>query len=282
MTSPDPDGSPAESTAWHAEAPRFQPLRLTLSLIVGAVAVWVAGLLLPGVHVKSPTGALLTAALIGVMNGLLPPIVAALRLPFTLAIGFVAVLALDAGIILAVSAIDPNDFQVDSFGWALAAALLMAAASLVLQVILGVNDDDAYSLRVIRRVAGRQGERIHTDVPGLIFLEIDGLATPVLRRAMRDGSAPVLARWLSEGTHRLSEWETDLSSQTGASQAGSLLGSNHDIPAFRWVEKESGRVMACSPPADGAEIERRLATGRGLLAGGGASRGNRRRARGEQ
>ena len=32
--------------------------------------------------------------------------------------------------------------------------------------------------------------------------------------------------------------------------------------------------MSCSAPADCAEIERRLATGRGLLAGGGASRGN--------
>jgi uncharacterized membrane protein YvlD (DUF360 family) len=274
MTQPDAVGSLDEPEGWHPEPPRFAPLRLTLALLVGAVAVWVAGLVLPGVHVKSATGALLTAALIGVMNALLPPIVAALRLPFTLALGFLAVLALDAGIILLVSDIDPNDFQVDSFGWALAAALLMAAASLVLQVILGVNDDDAYSLRVIRRVAGRQGERIHTDVPGLIFLEIDGLATPVLRRAMRDGSAPVLARWMAEGSHRLVEWETDLSSQTGASQAGILLGSNEGIPAFRWVEKPTGKIMACSAPADCAEIERRLATGRGLLAGGGASRGN--------
>jgi hypothetical protein len=32
--------------------------------------------------------------------------------------------------------------------------------------------------------------------------------------------------------------------------------------------------MTCSAPADCAEIERRRATGRGLLAGGGASRGN--------
>src|SRR6202012_6084597 len=206
MTQPDADAKSIEPKTWHAEAPRFQPLRLTLALIVGAVAVWVAGLL-PGVHVKSLAGALLTAALIGVMNAVLPPIVAALRLPFTLALGFVAVLALDAGIILAVSAIDPNDFQVDSFGWALAAALLMAAASLVLQVIIGVNDDDAYSLRVIQRVARRQGERIHTDAPGLIFLEIDGLAAPVLRRAMRDGNAPFLARWMAEGTHRMVGWE---------------------------------------------------------------------------
>src|SRR5581483_9938290 len=83
-----------------------------------------------------------------------------------------------------------------------------------------------------------------------------------------------LARWLEEGTHHLVEWETDLSSQTGASQAGILLGSNDDIPAFRWVEKETGKLMTCSAPADCAEIERRRSTGRGLLAGGGASRGN--------
>jgi hypothetical protein len=96
----------------------------------------------------------------------------------------------------------------------------------------------------------------------------------VLRDAMRDGSAPTMARWIAEDGYRLTEWEPDLSSQTGASQAGILLGSNEDIPAFRWVEKETGRMLACSSPADCAEIERRLATGIGLLANGGASRGN--------
>src|SRR5205823_6883540 len=63
-------------------------------------------------------------------------------------------------------------------------------------------------------------------------------------------------------------------SRTGASQAGILLGSNDDIPACRWVEKESGRLMTCSAPDDCEEIERRHATGRGLLVDGGASRGN--------
>ena len=64
------------------------------------------------------------------------------------------------------------------------------------------------------------------------------------------------------------------SSQTGASQAGILLGSNENIPAFRWVEKKTGDEMACSAPADCAELERRHSTGVGLLADGGASRGN--------
>jgi Type I phosphodiesterase / nucleotide pyrophosphatase len=83
-----------------------------------------------------------------------------------------------------------------------------------------------------------------------------------------------MARWLQDGSHELAEWETDLSSQTGASQAGILLGSNANIPAFRWVVKESAKLVACSGPADCAEIERTHSTGRGLLANGGASRGN--------
>ena len=91
---------------------------------------------------------------------------------------------------------------------------------------------------------------------------------------MRDGSAPNMARWIAEDGYHLAEWEPDLSSQTGASQAGILLGSNEDIPAFRWVEKETGTLMSCSAPDDCAEIERRHASGDGLLVDGGASRGN--------
>ncbi len=272
--SPAQDSGYAQEVVWEPSRPRFSVLRLVVALLVGAVAVWVVSALLAGVHVKSFLGAIEAVALIGVLNALLPPIVAALRLPFTLVSGFLIVLAVDAGILLIISAIDPTDFKVDSFGDALLAALLISAASLVLQVILGVDDDDAYSLRVIARVARRQGPRIRTDEPGILFLEIDGLAALVLRRAMRDGSAPVMARWLGDGSHDLLEWETDLSSQTGASQAGILLGSNHDIPAFRWIEKETGRLMTCSAPGDCAEIERRRTTGGGLLAGGGASRGN--------
>src|SRR5262249_53573634 len=104
--------------------------------------------------------------------------------------------------------------------------------------------------------------------------EIDGLALPVLQRAMRDGHAPTMARWIAQGTHRLAEWETDLSSQTGASQAGVLLGSNEGIPALPRGEKGNNPICVCSSPANCAELERIHSTGKGLLADGGASRGN--------
>jgi uncharacterized membrane protein YvlD (DUF360 family) len=242
--------------------------------VVWTISLIVAAMILPGAAVTDFWGALLAAAVIAVLNSILPPLVAALRLPFMLLLGFLVVLVLDALMLLAADRITDGDLRIDSFWSALLVALVASAAGVALDVVFGTNDDDTYTFRVIQRIARRSGEREITDVPGVVFLEIDGLALPVLKRAMRDGNAPNMARWLADGSHRFAEWETDLSSQTGASQAGLLLGSNEDIPAFRWVEKETATMMTCSAPPDCAELERRLGTGKGLLVDGGASRGN--------
>jgi uncharacterized membrane protein YvlD (DUF360 family) len=262
-----------ETVAWQPERPRFRPLRLLISWALTALSLWFAALVLPGVDIVDHWGALAVAAVVAIINAILPPILAALRLPFMLALGFVLVLIANA-VALQFAGRVLDSFEVDNFGWALLAALVVAAVSVVLEVIFSTNDDDTYTLRVVQRIARRQGGATRTDVPGIVFLEIDGLALPVLQRAMRDGNAPHMARWLADHSHRLIEWEPDLSSQTGASQAGILLGSNHDIPAFRWVEKETGTLMTCSAPPDCARIERDHATGIGLLIDGGASRGN--------
>ncbi len=259
---------------WDPVAPRFRPGRLLLAWIVGAVSLTLAAWLVPGVELTGAGAALLVVLLVGLVNGVLPPLLAALRLPFTLVLGFLLVLFADAAALLIAADALPDDIRVDSFGVALVASLVMAVANTVLQVVLGTNDDDEYTLRVTRRIARRLGAVETTDHRGIVFLEIDGLALPVLRRALSDGSAPTMASWIADYGYRLTEWETDLSSQTGASQAALLLGSNDDITAFRWVEKESGRLVECSSPADCAEIERRHSTGDGLLADGGASRGN--------
>jgi uncharacterized membrane protein YvlD (DUF360 family) len=263
----------AQAVQWKPARPRFRPARLVVSAFTAGAALLAAAAIVPGVAAETFWGALAVAVVVAGLNALLPPVIAALRLPFTLALGFLLILVVDAAMLWWASELVADTFSVDSFWWALLTALVASAFSLVLEVVFGANDDDTYTLRVTQRIARRSGERVETDVPGIVYLEIDGLALPVLQRAMRDGSAPTLARWVSDGTHHLAEWETDLSSQTGASQAGILLGSNDDIPAFRWVEKETGRLMTCSAPADCVEIERRH-DGPGLLADGGASRGN--------
>ena len=245
---------------------------LLVSWFATGVAVMVAAGILPGVHIDNFLGALVVAAVVAALNAVIPPVLAALRLPLTLVLGFLLVLIADAVILLIAAEVTDGVLRVDNFGWALLAALVVAAVSVVLAVALGTDDNS--SIRIAQRIAKRQGIIASTDVPGIVFLEIDGLALPVLRRAMRDGNAPTMARWMADGSHQLAEWETDLSSQTGASQAGILLGSNEDISAFRWVEKETATLMTCSAPPDCAEIERRLGTGIGLLVDGGASRGN--------
>ena len=260
------------STAWKPELPRLRLYPLVVSWLGTGVALMVAAGILPGVHIDDFWGALLIAALVAVLNAIIPPALAALRLPLTLVLGFLLVLIADALILVIAADVFEEVLRVDNFGWALLAALVVAAVSVVLAVVLG--SDDMSSIRIAHRIARRQGIIASTDVPGIVFLEIDGLALPVLRRAMRDGNAPTMARWLGDNSHRLAEWETDLSSQTGASQAGILLGSNEDISAFRWVEKETATLMTCSAPPDCAEIERRRSTGIGLLTDGGASRGN--------
>jgi len=268
------DASYGQQLTWEPAAPRLRVLPVLVSWIVSAAAVAVAAWILPGFGLEQTGAAFVVAAAIAVLNAVLPPLLAALRLPFMLVAGFLLVLAADALVLKVAGDVLSDDVHVGSFGDALLAALVIAAVSLVLQVILGVDDDDEYTLRVTRRIAKRQGAIAPTDVPGIIYLEIDGLALPVLRDAMRDGSAPFMASLIADHDHRLAEWETDLSSQTGASQAGILLGSNEDIPAFRWVEKETGLMMTCSSPGDCAELERRHSTGIGLLADGGSSRGN--------
>src|SRR5262245_11072833 len=252
----------------------LHPIRLITSWVLSAVALILAAYIVPHVEVESFAGALLVMAVIAVLNAIVPPVLAAIRLPFTIATTFLLVLVADALMLKAADALTDGAIRVDSFGWALVTALLASAFTTALSIAAGTNDDDEYTLRVTQRLARKSGEQIVTDAPGIVFLEIDGLAKPVLQRAIRDGNAPQMARWLAEDTHRLVEWETDLSSQTGASQAGILMGSNENIPAFRWVEKETGTMMVCSNPDDCAEIERRHSTGDGLLANGGASRGN--------
>ena len=259
---------------WSPARPRLHPVRLVIAWIGSAIALLLAAGLVPGAELKGFGGAVAVAGIVGVLNAVLPPLVAALRLPFTVAIGFLLALALDAAILLLAADIVPDLLRVDGLADALLVAVIASAISTPIGIVTGIDDDDAYTLQIARRVARRTDRPTTTDTPGFLFMEIDGLALPVLRRAIRDGNTPNMARWLADGTHTLREWETDLSSQTGASQAGILLGDNANIPAFRWVDKASGRVVSCSNPGDCAEIERSHSSGVGLLTDGGTSRGN--------
>ena len=245
--------------------------RIVVLLIIEGLVILALAAILPGVETPSFAAAVLVAATMALINAVLWPIVIRIALPLTVFTFGLGSLVFSAGTVaLGFYVVDGTSIPI---GGDLAIAFAMALVSMLIAPLLDV-DGDAQHLRVVRRRV-RQGRKDNrSDVPGVILFEIDGLGETILREAVRDGHVPTIARWLSEGTQKILGWECDLSSQTGASQAGLLLGSNWDMPAFRWYEKESGRTMVSNHPADAAEIEGRRSSGEGLLANGGTSRGN--------
>jgi putative membrane protein len=101
-----------------------------LSWLILTVAVWVTAAVLPGIHVKSFGDAFLVAALFGVLNFFLGWIffavftVATLGLAWLLA--FITRWIINA-IVLKITDSLTDRLTVDSFGWALAGALMMSA-----------------------------------------------------------------------------------------------------------------------------------------------------------
>ena len=188
-----------EQMAWHPERPTFHPVRLVVSWLVSAAALLIAAAIVPGVSVEGFGGALVAALLIAILNALLPPIVAGLRLPFMALLGFVLVLVLDALMLQLAAEIRPEAISVDDFGWALLAALVAAAASVVLD---GRLRDER------RRHVHAAGRPANREAPGRS--DTDGHAghrLPRDRRPGAAGSAPGDARrqraehgrWVAEG-----------------------------------------------------------------------------------
>ncbi|HEV2814399.1 MAG TPA: phage holin family protein [Solirubrobacteraceae bacterium] len=247
--------------------------RLLVTWLASAGALLLLSALMRDVEVPGPGAALVAAALTAAVNGAIWPIVLRLTLPLTvLTLGF-GVLLLNGAVVLLVAALLPG-VEVDGLGTAVLVVLGLTLVTTLVTSILAIDEEERVGRHLVRRAVRSARGAEHSDVPGVLFLEIDGLAHSVLRRALRDGNAPALARWIREGTHRLTPWETDWSSQTGACQAGLLHGRNDDLPAFRWWEKERDGPIVTNHPGDAAEIERRVSDGRGLLHGGGASRAN--------
>ena len=248
-------------------------VRVLVIWAIQVVGLVVMAILLPGVSVDSLGTAILAAAVIGLVNALLWPILSYVILPFAvLTLGLLS-LVLNALLLILASAL-VEGFQVNNLGSAILLALGLAAINTILSSLLTIDDDNSWSRNMVRRRMKRLGEVVETDVPGVLFLEIDGLSEPVLEKAIREGYVPTMARWLENGSHRLVGWETDLSSQTSASQSGLLHGNNENIPAFRWYDRARKKIVASSNPDELARLEKDLSDGNGLLIDEGASRGN--------
>ena len=242
-------------------------------LLLDAAILLLLSEVLDGFVLDGAGAALGAAAMIGLLNAFAWPVLARLALPLTVLTLGLAALVLNGVLVTFALDLVPGA-EVSRVFDGIVITIAVAALTAAVYSLLSIDEDDTWHRNVVGRQARRRGQLIETDVAGVLFLEIDGLAHDILRRALQDGSTPHLASWVRGGSHRLRCWETDWSSQTGACQAGLLHGSNEDMPAFRWWEKERGGAIVTNHPRDAEEIERRHSDGRGLLHADGASRAN--------
>jgi uncharacterized membrane protein YvlD (DUF360 family) len=252
---------------------RFLRWALAIAL-TQTVLLMLLAWLLPGFALSGLRSAFAGAIVISVALAAAWPFVYALSARFHPILFPILTFALSGAVVYLASQLPILGLSIDTIWTGILVSLVLSAGYVIAGAGFSLRDDRAYDWFVVRPLERSYASTPKSDVPGMLFLEIDGLAEPILRQAIDQGDMPTLRRWLTTGTHRLLGWEPDLSSQTSASQAGILLGDNTDIPAFRWYDKPAGKLMVTSKLATTSEVERRLSTGKGLLADGGASRWN--------
>jgi uncharacterized membrane protein YvlD (DUF360 family) len=241
--------------------------------VVIALSLALLAAILEGFTIDSTADALLAGFVIGLVNAIVWPALAFLVVPLsvlTLGLGAIVLNALFIGWVLE----RLPGVEVDGFWTSIFIVVGLVVVTTAISTLLALDDDAYFDRRASRQARKRARGANVTDVAGVVFVQFDGVALAVLRRAIRSGDVPNLHRWLREGSHRLIGWETGWSSQTGVSQAGILHGSTVDMPAFRWLDKATGTIFVSNHPKFAAAIEREHSDGNGLLAHQGSSYGN--------
>ncbi len=252
--------------------------RIAGLILLQALLLTLLAWILPGFWFSDPLLVVPAALAITAAQSLLWPLIYGIASRFG-PLFFPVLSFLLTGLLIYVAAQIENELgiggvEVSSVWTGLLIALGLSVGNTILAAVFSINDDRTYDRLVTSALRRRYRDAPRTNEPGFLFLEIDGLAEPVLLKAIADGYMPTLKRWLNEGSHRLMQWDPDLSSQTSASQAGILLGSNEGIPAFRWWDKPRKLLMVSSKMNTAHDLELQLSNGNGLLANGGAGRWN--------
>ncbi len=260
---------PQELPQSTAQRVRNSVARFLLTVLVLTVTIAIS----PGLSASEPFSVVGAALWCAVTAAVLRPVLVRLMLPFGWwGAGLLALFA-NAIVMYVGLALAPG-IEDDGFGSVFIASWIFAVLAAVFEWVLLADADDVFLTYAIRRSGRRRAAQPTSEVPGVVFVQLDGVPFPVLDLGIRSGTLPTISRWVRSGSHVAAEWTARIPCTTPVSQAGILHGTVQDMPAFRWYEKESGRLVVSNHPPDAAYVEARLSDGRGLLADGGVSISN--------
>jgi endonuclease/exonuclease/phosphatase family metal-dependent hydrolase len=111
--------------------------------------------------------------------------------------------------------------------------------------------------RWVARLLSRDVSAPHSDEPGLIILQIDGLPRTQLDAALANGRMPFLRKLLKRGHFEELSFYSGLPSTTPAVQGELLFGVRTAVPAFQFLDRKTGKTclmyeVECAKSVGGA------------------------------
>jgi uncharacterized membrane protein YvlD (DUF360 family) len=231
-------------TAWVSPGISFQPANNTPTFIVATVS----------------------ALVLGIVNLLIRPLLLLIALPLGWMVMFLVGFFINAVTLMITASLVPG-LVVDNWWAAFFGGLILAVVNTILVTLFNIDDDNTFYDNLVQRQAVRHfGKLEKSNDRGLVILETDGLSYQRIQKAINDGYMPTLKQMMDEEGYKVTRVDCGIPPTTPACQAGILQGNNTNIPAFRWLDKKTGKLLAGGQAA--AIVEPELSDGNGLLRGG--------------
>jgi uncharacterized membrane protein YvlD (DUF360 family) len=249
-----------------------QFIRFLVVWFVDTISLLLTAWIISGISINPVGGfsafvtATAAALLLGIVNLLIRPLILLLAVPLGWIVIFLVGFIINAITLMITAALLPG-LEVNGLWNAFLGGLLLSFINTILSTLLNIDNDESFYANLVKRQAKKQGETLEgEETRGVVMLEIDGLSYYHIQKAVEDGYMPNIKKLMDEKGYQLSRVDCGLPATTPACQAGILQGNNTDIPAFRWLDKKTNRLLAGGQAA--AEIEPILSNGKGLLEGG--------------
>ena len=169
-----------------------------LVVLGGTIAV------MPGVTTDSPGSLLIAVVMVSLAGLLLQPFFMRVALHFGW-IGAVLLALFANAVVLGLGLYLTPGVDVSSPLVAFFAAWVYALVMTLITWAFSINSRDYLTVHAMRM--GARGEQEATsDIPGVVFVQLDGVPAPLLESEIRSGNIPTISRWVRSGSHTWTEW----------------------------------------------------------------------------
>ncbi len=163
-----------------------------MSLVVGMLSLGFTIWIMPGIHATNVRTVAAGVIVLALLNAAVRPVLLGILTPFTpiaLAIGTIVFQVVS---FMIMGAVLPG-LQVDGFLSAFIGSFVYAIINTTLTAVFATDEDESYWGALVRQLALQREGVIRSDKPGVVIIQIDGLAHPILTHQIRAGRVPFIA-----------------------------------------------------------------------------------------